>query len=770
MALASVNIRFGVDMKEFSSKMQRATKKMKKFGKDMKKVGSQMTTGLTLPAGIAGAAILKTAADFQTSMNSVKAITGAVGKDFEALRAQARELGSTTQFSASQAADGMRFLAQAGFETREILSAMPSTLNLAAAAQLDLGSAANIVSNIMSGFGIQADKLGGAVDVLATQFTSSNTDLEQLGEAMKFVGPQASAMGFSFNETAAAVGLLSNAGLQAGLAGRGLRVVMAELSKKAKGLGVTVRDSGGQMLSLATILDNFKNKGITTQQVMDNFSKQSATALITLQKQGGAALRQQAQLLQNSQGKAKALADVRMEGLNGALKALRSAAEELAIAFADSGLLDLVTTLAKQVTKWVRRMSEAKPVVFKVITAVAGLAAVIGPLLTVMGVMATSVIPAMITGFTVMTGPVGLTIAAIAALGAAFVYIADNWKAIKERVTDISWWRNALIDMVQFLIEYSPISFFIKQINNLLKFLGQDPIPNPFEGAAEKLEGLKVETKEYKHEFGSFGDAVKNASNKALDALMPLEKQGGKTAKSFDKVNESVKKVKQSLQGLGGSGGGRRRAVQIDAPDTRGLASMGPALPQGQGKDPVDTEAVDANPDPYRPWRESLQKFQPIVGSVQQGFQGFFNTLLQGGQNPFQAIIDSIKQLITRLLAAAAAAAVLAAIMSAIGVGAAAGGGGFGAGFKQIFGGMTGLNLGKSAAGGANMNAAPRLVGEMGPEVFVPQGPGRIIPNNQLRGGGGVQKLHVTAGDMRLQGDTLQTGIKVSQNKTNRWR
>ena len=125
--------------------------------------------------------------------------------------------------------------------------------------------------------------------------------------------------------------------------------------------------------------------------------------------------------------------------------------------------------------------------------------------------------------------------------------------------------------------------------------------------------------------------------------------------------------------------------------------------------------------------------------------------------------------MVTRLLAAAAAAAALAALLQLTGIGGA--GATFGGGFKQLFGQMSGFgNIMGSAAGGGISGKEPRLVGEMGPEIFMPQGAGTIIPNNQLRGGGGVQRLHVTAGNLRVQGDALQTGINVSGAKNKRWR
>lgn len=202
---------------------------------------------------------------FQKAMSGVGAISGAVGKDFAALESQAKSLGATTKFTAIEAADGMKFLAQAGFETSEILLALPPTLDLAAASNLGLGESADIVSNILTGFGAQAQETGRFVDVLTKTFTTSNTDLLQLGQAMKFVAPVARSLGVSLEETAAAIGKLSDAGIQGEMAGTALRQLLLSLgapttkaAEEMKALGINIFNASGEMLPLPEIIGNLK--------------------------------------------------------------------------------------------------------------------------------------------------------------------------------------------------------------------------------------------------------------------------------------------------------------------------------------------------------------------------------------------------------------------------------------------------------------------------------------------------------------------------------
>jgi len=232
--VADLFISIGADIKGFQNSMKTLQSEMKNIGKEMKDVGKGLTLGLTTPIVGMGTAMIMTAANFQSGMNKVKAISGATGKDFEALEEQAKDLGATTKFSASEAADGMSFLAMAGFETNEIISAMPGMLDMAAASGLELADAADIASNIMSGFNMEASEAGRVADFLAKTAASANTDVHQLGSAMSYAAPLASELGISAEETAAAIGFMSDAGIQGTRAGTALRGGLTRLVKPSK--------------------------------------------------------------------------------------------------------------------------------------------------------------------------------------------------------------------------------------------------------------------------------------------------------------------------------------------------------------------------------------------------------------------------------------------------------------------------------------------------------------------------------------------------------
>ena len=408
--------------------------KWQKLGKDVSRVGRGFTLGITLPVVGAGAAILKTAGDFERSLNRVSALTGATGQAFERLREQARDLGATTQFSASEAADAMAFLAQAGFTADEIYGSLPDTLKLAGAAQLDLARSADIVSNILTGFQLPVSELGRAVDVLSKTFTSANTDLNQLGEAFKFVGPVATSVGQEFEETAAALGLLSNAGLQASQAGTGLRQVLIGMSKEQEIFGISTRDASGQLRPFTDFLADAERRGVSLEEAIEAFSVRGGPAFLAVLGQGSDALRDLRDDLRDAAGTADQIQAVQLQGLNARLTELRSAAEGLAIAFGDSGLLGSATDLVAKITDQVRKFAELDDGTKRLIVTTALLLAGIGPVLTVTGRLI-SATGFLITNFTrivgavrLLGGPVGI----FATAAVAYVKLNDALDAGRE--------------------------------------------------------------------------------------------------------------------------------------------------------------------------------------------------------------------------------------------------------------------------------------------------------------------------------------------------
>ncbi|MGY6709693.1 MAG: phage tail tape measure protein [Rhizobiaceae bacterium] len=325
---------------------------------------------------------VRAAADFETSMNQVAAVSGATEEQFDALRQQALELGRSTQFTASQAGDAMGYLAMASFDANEVLGAMPGTLQLAAAAQMDLASTADLVSNVLSGYQLEVSELGRVNDVLVKTFTSSNTSLHQLGEAMSYAAPVAATVGMRFEEAAAAIGVMGDAGIQGSRAGTSLNAILSGLASPTSTgealldqYNVQVLDAAGNMRGLSDILVDFEaafgdvsgavldaegqlmdmeeaadaliGTGEKGSAILQLFGRRGGPAFAALLAQGSGALSEFAEDLENAGGTAERIANVQMAGFNGMMKEFWSVVEGVQIAIG-TALLPAMTQLGQQ--------------------------------------------------------------------------------------------------------------------------------------------------------------------------------------------------------------------------------------------------------------------------------------------------------------------------------------------------------------------------------------------------------------------------------------
>lgn len=349
---------FSQDTKRASGEVETATGKMSKsFGL------VKTAVGLTLAAVVALAGSVGTLVRFERSIAQVGAISRATASDLAAMRDIATQLGSTTEFSASQAAGGLRFLAQAGFSARESVAALPAVLDLATAAQMGLAESADIASNIMSGFGIAATDTAAVTDILAATASRANTDVSQLGQAMKFVAPVASGLGISMSDTASAIGKLSDAGIQGGQAGTSLRKIMLSLAAPTdaardaiQGLGIAASAIDPNLVSLTEIVDQFRDANLDAASGAAIFGQEAVSAMLALTSQADG-LRELTGELQNVDGAAADMANAMRDDLRGDVDGLKSALEGLVIALGDAGLTAALRSIVKGITAFVSVIS-----------------------------------------------------------------------------------------------------------------------------------------------------------------------------------------------------------------------------------------------------------------------------------------------------------------------------------------------------------------------------------------------------------------------------
>ena len=317
---------------------------------------------------------------FEASMSNVQALSGATGATLDALGEKAREMGSKTIYSASESADAFSYMALAGWDAKQMLDGIEPVLNLAAAANMDLAQASDIVTDYITAFGLKAEDAAHFSDLMATAMSTSNTTVELLGESYKNCAATCGSLGIAVEDVTAVLATMANAGVKGGEAGTALNSIMTRLATNTKNCndkleayGVHVFDSSGKMNSLSSILNGLANVwGEMSQQEqaalaksiagVSHFSKFQTIMLGVSEaaKEGGQSFDDYAAALRDCDGAAEEMAKTMQDNLAGDITILKSALEGLGIAtegvFDDSfreavqGATDAVSQLERAVS------------------------------------------------------------------------------------------------------------------------------------------------------------------------------------------------------------------------------------------------------------------------------------------------------------------------------------------------------------------------------------------------------------------------------------
>lgn len=309
----------------------------------------QTVMGVTATMGAGAAAAIKVGSDFEAQMSKVEAISGAAGDELLALSEKAKEMGSTTKFSAAESAQAMEYMAMAGWKTGDMLSGIEGIMNLAAASGEDLAVTSDIVTDALTAFGLSAADSGRFADVLAQASSNANTNVSMMGETFKYVAPVAGALGFSAEDTAIAIGLMANSGIKAGQAGTSLRSMLTRLSDPTgevkaamDALGVSLTDSQGNMKSLDSIMADLRNgfSGLSeaekTQMASAIAGQEAMSGLLAIVNASDADFDKLKDSIYDCDGAAEKMAETMQNNLQGQLAMMRSAAEGLGIEIYES--------------------------------------------------------------------------------------------------------------------------------------------------------------------------------------------------------------------------------------------------------------------------------------------------------------------------------------------------------------------------------------------------------------------------------------------------
>ena len=380
-----------------------ALQKIAATGEKLKTVGSaiegvgQKLMPVTAAVGGLGAAAVKVASDFDSAMSQVAAVSGATGKDLEALRDKAREMGSKTKFSASEAAEAMNYMAMAGWKTNDMLSGIEGIMNLAAASGEDLATTSDIVTDALTALGLSAEDSGHFADILAAASSNANTNVSMMGETFKYCAPVAGALGFTAEDTAEAIGLMANAGIKSSQAGTAMRSMMTNLTGEVKFVGdafgeltIQTTNTDGSMRSLGDILADCR---AAFAQMSESEKAANAEALVGKNAMSGFLAVMNAapgdieklnSAINNCDGTAEKMAATMQDNLAGRLTILKSQLEELAISIGE-----ILMPYIRQIVGWIQGLvdwlNSLDEGTKKIIVTVALVAAALGPVLIVIG-------------------------------------------------------------------------------------------------------------------------------------------------------------------------------------------------------------------------------------------------------------------------------------------------------------------------------------------------------------------------------------------------
>lgn len=398
------------DLQVQASKWTTAGKSIEEFGnkitnisKKIDTLGNTITTTLTLPVLAIGTAAVTTGNDFEAQMSRVQAIAGATKNELEELTNQAIQLGSETSFSASEVAEGMENLASAGFTTEEIMSAMPGLLDLAASSGAELATASEIAASAIRGFGLEAGETGHVADIFAEAAARTNAQTEDMGYAMKYIAPVANTMGLKIEEVAAAIGIMSDAGIKGEQAGTTLRGALVRLTKPTnkmidvmENLGISFYDNEGKMKSLTEMISMLQEatKGLTDEEqqyaLTTLFGTESLSGMVALINRGSDDLKDMTKEFEDADGAAEEMADTMLDNTAGALESLSGSLESAGIAI-QRALAPEIKDLAKLIQGLVDDFTNLSQEEQQNIIKTVALVAAIGPAIKILSKLSSGV-------------------------------------------------------------------------------------------------------------------------------------------------------------------------------------------------------------------------------------------------------------------------------------------------------------------------------------------------------------------------------------------
>ena len=718
----STNIAIGANLSGLTRGLKVASSKMRRFGSQAKSLGMNLSRSISAPLIGLGAISVKTFSGFEAEMSKVKAVSGATADQFKRLESQAKELGATTTFTATEVAGLQTEFAKLGFTASEIDKVTESTLYLAQAGGAELGRAAEVAGATLRAFGLDAAETGRVTDVMAKSFATSSLDMESFAEAMKTAAPIAKATGVSMEETSAMLGALANNGIKGSIAGTALKKILSELHQEGKPMRETFRELASQNINLA--------------EANDLVGERAKGALMILTEQMST-VDGLTESYQNAQGAAAAMAEEMMDNTAGAFKTLQSATEgaliELGEAITDNEIFKKVlqglTETMGKITDAIRGMSDAE-LYNKVV--LGGLLAMVPLVIAAVGSLTLA-----FGSLTAAMGPVGIAIAGVTALYLALRKEVDLTQEAVDKAVGSEDQQQGLEDLKD---RYDLLSKSIRQQTKDIKNF-KDNYNNPFYDVEE--------TTRYKDLMASLESLRKKREQvrEGINKILEAQRTNNEETEEGEKV---TKEYESSVQAL---------AKTLDAdlyPSQKRVSDLlGDTFTQVHGKlIGLNEQIVNLG--------EPLNQAIDLTGGLALQFSQNLGNAIAGaivhGESFSESFITALKAMAAQLIATIALVAVLAALL----VIATGGLGGLslqslGVGMKAVAA-SSGIQIPFLAEGGIVTGPTLAMIGE-GRESEA------VIPLSKL-----PQIAGATGGAVEVYGRLSGQDILLSTEKANRTR
>lgn len=453
------------NMRKMANEAKVAGRSIQSAGNNIQSAGKGLTKTVTAPIAGVGIAAIKTAADYESAMSNVKAITGATGDSFKKLEKLGKDLGASTAWSAKECAEAMQYTGMAGWTAADNVAGLKGILDLASASGTDLARTSDIMTDAISAFGYKASDSAKFADTMTKACTSANVSVETLGESYKYCGAISGTMKYSVEEVTTSLAAMGNMGIKGSQAGTTLKNAISNMAAPTKNmkaamdhLKISIVNQDGSMKSWGDVIKNLQKsfKGLTEDQqaayAKQLFGKESMAGMLAIINTSTKDYNALSNAIKKSGGAANEAAQTQLDNLNGQLTLLKSALEGAAITIGNKLTPYIKTAVdwVQNATNWFNNLSDAQ------VTSTmkwAGIAAVVGPCILIFGKAVTGVgrVVTMFAGLSaaiakagsfmaLITGPAGIVIGVLAAVAVAAALVVKNWDKIKPVVMNVKAW------------------------------------------------------------------------------------------------------------------------------------------------------------------------------------------------------------------------------------------------------------------------------------------------------------------------------------------